>query len=94
MSAGDVTALREAVLKRLRTEGLTMELRDFVANTLVEVWELKAAELTAGHGLTVHLVTKALESKRCEVCHGALVGSELGYDTCGHCGGRSLVPAP
>lgn len=28
----------------------------------------------------------------CRVCSGELIGAELAYGTCGHCGGRSLDP--
>ena len=29
-------------------------------------------------------------TKTCAVCGGELIGSELAYGTCGHCGGRAL----
>jgi len=31
---------------------------------------------------------------RCSQCHGPLIGGELAFLTCGHCGGRHLKPSP
>ena len=31
---------------------------------------------------------------KCATCGGPLIGGELAFGTCGHCGGRHLKPSP
>jgi hypothetical protein len=38
------------------------------------------------------LVDEAGTLDRCANCRGPLIGTEIRFGTCGHCGGRSLNP--
>jgi hypothetical protein len=92
MSAADVTTVREAVLARLKADDNlgNLSLEEIVANTMAGL-ELDPAG--ADHRLLIaHLVTQGLKARRCDVCRGGLVGREIGFGTCGHCGGRSIHP--
>ena len=35
-----------------------------------------------------------MSSTRCSQCGGTLIGGELAFGSCGHCGGRHLKPSP
>lgn len=97
MSAAEVTKVREAVLERIREDfygtldgNPELSIKAMVADTTLDV--LEVTEVTDNHRLIIHLVTQALENRRCEVCRGRLIGREIAHDTCGHCGGRSINP--
>lgn len=92
MSAADVAAVREEVIKRIAQDhyGPEASLEAIVADTILDVLDPKA--ITNVELLIKHLVTKGLEGRRCDVCRGKLIGKELAYGTCGHCGGRSINP--
>lgn len=86
MSAADVAIVREHTIYHI-SAGL--ELEQAVERALDDT-NLNAG--TTNGTLIKHLVTKGLEGRRCDVCRGELIGTELAFGTCGHCGGRSINP--
>jgi len=95
MTTQDVAKVRAAVLERLRDNHYPpgLSLKAIAGDTLLDTLEVEThSDITDNHRLIVHLVTKALEGRRCEVCRGELIGSEIGHGTCGQCGGRAIHP--
>lgn len=97
MSAADITKLRTEVIARIKSDRYPypekLSLDAVVADTARDVFEIETMEdITDNHKLIVHLATQGLRSSKCSTCNGRLIGREIAFGTCGHCGGRSITP--